>query len=57
MAQEEFKNRGRGRSRRSDEAEVLFAQKSAFLRRRLQFLNLSCRTGAIPEHISCIPVD
>ena len=34
-----FKNRRKSRSRRGNEAEVLFAPKSASLRRRLPFLN------------------
>ena len=37
--QGEFKNRRRSRSRRGNEAEVLFAPKSASSRRRLPFLN------------------
>src|SRR3989442_12280786 len=43
LAQGQFKIRRRSRSRRGNEAEVFFAPKSAYLRRRLPFLNTPCR--------------
>ena len=42
LVQGEFKNRLKNRSRRGNEAEVFFAQKSASSRRRLLFLNSPC---------------
>src|SRR5881396_2636396 len=48
--QGEFKNRRQRRSRRSNDAEVFFAPKSASLRRRLPFLNTPCLNG-LPEII------
>src|SRR6266568_712155 len=54
--QREFENRRQSRSRRGNEAEVSFAPKSAFARRRLPFLNtpwareMFARRG---EHFGC----
>ena len=41
LQQGEFKNRRKSRNRRANEAGVFFAPKSASLRRRLQFFELT----------------